>query len=118
MRVDLRCGDVGVTKHLLNDAQISPPSEQVGGEAMPEKVRVDVGVKSGTRGVSLDQLPHPLRGQLSSADGEKDLRSRAPRNESWPFEFQVSAQCPARFRPDRNQAGLVSFAGHADHPFL
>ena len=78
MRVDLRCGYVGVPKHFLDDAQISSSSEQVSGEAMPEKVSINIGVKPGARGVSLDQLPHALGRQLSSANGEKDLRSRAP----------------------------------------
>ena len=53
MGVDLRCGNVGVPKHFLDDAQISSSSEQVSGEAMPEKVRINVGFEPGARGVSL-----------------------------------------------------------------
>lgn len=78
MRVDLRCGNVGVPKHLLNDPQISSPGEQVSREAMAEQMRINVGVKPGACGVSLYQLPDALGRQLFSADREKDFRSRAP----------------------------------------
>ena len=42
-----------MSEHLLNDAQISPASEEMRREAMPEKVGIDVGFKSCARSVAL-----------------------------------------------------------------
>ena len=39
MSVDLRGGKVGVAQHLLHGAEIRPALQQVGGEAVPERVR-------------------------------------------------------------------------------
>ena len=64
MGVDLRRRDVGVAEHFLNDAQVGPAGEQMGGEAMPEKVGVDVGFEPGTRCVAFDELPNALRRQF------------------------------------------------------
>ena len=39
--VDLGRGDRGVAEHLLDDAEVGAAGEQVGGEAVPERVRAD-----------------------------------------------------------------------------
>ena len=40
--VDLGRGDRGVAEHLLDDAQIGTPGKEVGGEAVPQRVRADI----------------------------------------------------------------------------
>ena len=40
--IDLGRGDRGVAEHFLDDAQIGAAGEEVGGEAVPERVRADV----------------------------------------------------------------------------
>ena len=40
--VNLRGRDVGVAEHLLDDPQVRAIAEQVGGEAVPEQVRIDI----------------------------------------------------------------------------
>ena len=39
MRVDLRCGDVGMTQQLLHGPQVRPVLQQVAGEGMAQDVR-------------------------------------------------------------------------------
>ena len=41
VRVELGRGEVGVAEHLLNAAEVGAALEQMGGEGMPEQVRVD-----------------------------------------------------------------------------
>ena len=40
--VNLRCGDIGVAEHVLDDAQIGAVTEQMRGKAVPEQVRINV----------------------------------------------------------------------------
>lgn len=42
VRVNLRCGDLGVTKHFLNRPQIGTALNQVGGKTVPERMRTDI----------------------------------------------------------------------------
>ena len=42
VRVNLRRRNIGVTEHLLDDTQIRTVSEQVGREAMPQKVGIHI----------------------------------------------------------------------------
>src|SRR6476646_713174 len=41
VRIQLGRGEIGVTEHLLDAAQIGPSFEQVSGEGVPEQVRVN-----------------------------------------------------------------------------
>ena len=40
MGVDLRGGEVGMSKHLLHGAQVRAPLEKVGGEGVPQQMRM------------------------------------------------------------------------------
>ena len=51
--VNLRCGDRRVTEHLLDGAEIGSSGEQMGGEAVPQRVRADVAVQAGCRACRL-----------------------------------------------------------------
>ena len=69
VRVDLRGGDVGVTQHLLHDAQIGPAREQVRCEAVPEHVGVHI-LEPCRGGTLLDELPH--RDSLQGPSGARE----------------------------------------------
>ena len=56
VRVHLRRRNIGVPEHFLNDPQIGAIAKQVGREAMPEKVRVNV-FESGALCVFFYDLP-------------------------------------------------------------
>jgi hypothetical protein len=67
-----------MAKHFLNNTKVGSSSEQVGSEAMPEKVGIHIGFETCARGVAFDELPDPLWRQLPAAHGEKDFGSAAP----------------------------------------
>ena len=46
VRINLGCRDVGVAKHLLDDAQIGAVTEQVRGKTVSQKVRINVGCQA------------------------------------------------------------------------
>ena len=50
MGVNLRRRNVGVPKHFLNDPQIGPVAEQMGGKTVPKQMRIDVRFQSGMSG--------------------------------------------------------------------
>lgn len=65
VRVYLRGGDVGVTEHLLNAAQIGPVREQVGGEGVSQHVwRHALGADPGCLGQFLQHLAEAATGQM------------------------------------------------------
>jgi len=61
MRIDLRCGNIGVAEHLLNNPQIGAIAQQMRGETMAEKVRVNVLFQPGVPRVFLHDLPDTRR---------------------------------------------------------
>ena len=69
MGVDLGGSDVGMTEEILNDSEIGPPLHQMGGETVPEHVRVDA-LQTDQAGVLSNDLPdrHPLEGPAPTGD--------------------------------------------------
>ncbi len=61
MRIDLRGRNIGVAQHLLDNPQIGAVSEQMGREAVSEKVRVNVLLQSGPLRVFFHDLPDARR---------------------------------------------------------
>ena len=61
--VDLGRRDVGVAEHLLDRAQVAAAGEQVGGEAVAQRVRAHPVVEAGRPGVALDDLVEALPGE-------------------------------------------------------
>jgi hypothetical protein len=57
MGINLRRRDVGVPEHFLDDSQIGAVPEQMSRETMPEQVRIDIRLESGTPRNRLDDLP-------------------------------------------------------------
>src|SRR2546423_7464353 len=42
VRIKLRRGNIGVTEHLLDDAQVGAVAQKMGGKTMPEQVRINI----------------------------------------------------------------------------
>ena len=42
MGIDLRGGNIGMPQHFLNGAEVCPVHQEIGGEAVPEFVRMNV----------------------------------------------------------------------------
>src|SRR5690606_34913064 len=58
--VDLGGRDVCMPKHLLEGSQIAAPGQEMGGEAVAQRVRADSGVETGGAGVAFDHLVEAL----------------------------------------------------------
>src|SRR5439155_20887015 len=59
VRVELRRGEIGVSEHLLDAAEVGAALEQVRGEGVPKQVRMDTfGVEAGFR----REPPHDQEG--------------------------------------------------------
>ena len=61
VRIDLGRRNIGVAQHFLNNAQIGAIAEQVGREAVPEKVRINILLQPGAPRVFFHDLPDPRR---------------------------------------------------------
>ena len=77
--VDLRRGDVGVPEQELHHAQVGSAREQVGREAVPQHVRVDVPEACRPRH-TLDDLPDrdSLERSARVGDDENVVAERRP----------------------------------------
>jgi len=57
MRIDLRGGNIGVTKKLLYHSKVSPAGEHMGSKAMPEHMWMYV-FEPCSRSKATNNLPH------------------------------------------------------------
>ena len=110
--IDLGRGDRGVAEHFLDDAEIGAPGEKVGGEAVPERMRADVGAQAARPGMAFDDLPE---GDSRQADGLTSRRRRrwsrvCGRPAGRAISFEVGGQCRDRVRAERNLPLLVPLA--------
>ena len=74
VRVNLRRGDAGMAEHLLHLPQIGPAGQQMGGEAVPQRVRTDVrGARRAAHTVSA--VPKSARVAIAVRDTESKAQS-------------------------------------------
>src|SRR3954465_8880246 len=78
VRVDLRRGQIGVTEHQLNRAQIGAALEEVRRERVPQDVRADRRRQSGGARVPFENLPEADAAQRPAARVEEQARRGAP----------------------------------------
>ena len=57
MRINLGRGNIGMTEHFLNDAQIGAIAEQVRGKTVPKQMRIDIFFQARLSGNSFYDLP-------------------------------------------------------------
>src|SRR5215469_14995626 len=110
--VDLGRGDIGMAQELLHPAQLGTGLEQVRGEGVPEKVRIDVGGDAlAARPVGDPQLDGPpAEAPSRTADEERLLAgSRHARALAEPLLEHAD-----RYPADRYQARLTTLAEDVD----
>ena len=66
-------GNGSVAQEFLNDAKVGAIFEQVSRKAVPQHVRRDISVDSGTTNALFDAKPKSNRGEGCAALGEKDI---------------------------------------------
>ena len=65
MGVDLGSGDIGVSKHGLNGADVGAIHQEIGGEAMSQSVRGNMFGDTGKFGIFLDDTLDRTGGQTA-----------------------------------------------------
>src|SRR5215218_4783142 len=113
VRVHLRGRDVGVAEHLLHGAQVAAAGEQVGGEAVAQRVRAHLARQAGVAGVALDDLVETLPGQRAAAEIDEQLRLVALADELRPAAAKVAVDRRDRLAAERNQPLLGALAASA-----
>lgn len=59
--VNLGGRNIGVAEHLLNDPKICAVAQQMGGETVPQQVRINILFQTGVLRFFLHNLPDPHR---------------------------------------------------------
>ena len=57
VRIHLRCRDIRVPEHFLDDAEVGAISEQMGRETVPEKMWINIFFQSGVPCMFFHDLP-------------------------------------------------------------
>ena len=106
LRIDLRGGNVAVSKHLLNGAQISTIFKQMSRKAVPERMRRNILLDVCFFLIVLDNFPESLAAHtFAGYIDEKRMLGRNC-NHFRPDSFYVLTQCLKRFRINRYDAHL------------
>src|SRR5438552_12375832 len=118
MRVDLRRRDVRVAEHRLHGAQVGAALEQMGGEAVAQRVRVDALLDACRARVSAEQLPESLPGHVAAARGDEEVGGVASPEQLLARPPEIDVERLAGASADGNDALLAALAAppsHADH---
>ncbi len=120
MSVNLSGGEISVTEHILDDAEIGAVFKEVGSKGVAQNMREDVIIDTRFLGSFFDDLPDTFAGELGSAVGEKEYaRGRlAFFDEHRPCLFSVELQSTCSLSAERNVAGLVPLARDAQKTVL
>src|SRR3954453_9543406 len=110
VRVHLRRRDVGVAEHLLHGTQVAAPRQQVGGEAVAQRVRAHAAGEAGRAGVALDDLVEALAAQRAAAEVDEELRLMTIADQLPATAAQVDADRRDRLAAERHDALLAALA--------
>ena len=72
--VNLGGGQVGMAQKHLQDPQIGPPGQQVGGKGMPQGMGAQ-GLHPCLEGILLQELPETLAGEPAAPAVDEDIRA-------------------------------------------
>ena len=123
MGVDLRGGDVGVSKQELDHAQVGAMVEQMGGEGVAQGVRRQRRVDARVQGVALEQGPehlprhagrHALVRLAAALGDEQEIAVAAAQNQR-PGLLRIAPQPEGRLLAERHQPVLAALAADDAH---
>lgn len=67
VRIDLRRGDTGMAQHFLDLPKIRAAGQEVGCEAVPERVGADIWWRVGPQCIFFNNFPDPFPAQRATA---------------------------------------------------
>ena len=112
--VYFRRADIGVTEKFLDNPQISPMFQQVGGEAMPQHVRRNIAGNSGAPHALLHAEPQSHGSEWRAPFSEEHGPWRPGFNQFWPACFEKALQRGNALSAHRDHAFFVSFPNDID----
>ena len=116
--VELCRREIGMTEHFLKGAEVSAALEQVGGERMPQEVRVHAaGLEPGLRGQLLQNQEGPRPGEAATLRIQEQLRSM-PFVQVGASVGEVAAERLGSLAADRHDAFLSALAEHPHEPVV
>ena len=74
VRVELRCGDIGVPEQFLDHAKVGAAIKEVRRKRVPQRVRVNLPTKTGGTGGSSDRCPRRLTAKASATTRQQECR--------------------------------------------
>lgn len=74
VRVELRCGDIGVPEQFLDHAKIGAAIKEVRRKRVPQGVRVNLPAETGGTGGSSDRCPCCLTAKASATTRQQERR--------------------------------------------
>lgn len=115
MGVDLRGDEALMAQKFLDAADVSPPVQQVRGEAMAERMGRSAPIQAGGAQVFFQHPSDAAGGQAPAKAVDEDRRSRAGRlARMQAADGQPAAQGAGSKRSDGSEAFLAAFAAHAE----
>src|SRR6185295_12508920 len=76
VRINLSCGNVGVTQHDLDAAQVRAAFYQMRSETVPDHMRRQRAADAGLHSITAQQLPERLPRHCSPAGGDEQIPAR------------------------------------------
>src|SRR6185437_6269357 len=118
VRVQLGRGEIGMSEHLLDRAQVGTSLEQVRGERVAQEMGVDpLGLEPGLRG-ELAQDEKDARARERAAARVEEQLLPVPPVEVGPAAGEIAAESFRGLPPDRDDPLLAALAEAADEAVL
>ena len=74
VRVELRCGDIGVPEQFLDHAKVGAAIKEVRRKRVPQRVRVNLPAETGGTGGGSDRRPRRLTAKASATTRQQERR--------------------------------------------
>ena len=116
--VNLRCGNVGMTQHLLNHAEVGAIFQEVRGKTVAQHVRADMLGDAGAFGAAVHEFPQGHAAQLPAAVAQEHRARRVGPYQLRTHPVQIQFQPFQRLAADRDDAFLVALANHTQEAGL
>jgi len=115
VRIHLRGGNIGVTQHDLDAAQVRAALHQMRGKTVPDDVRGQPAEDSRAASVLADQSPERLPGHGRPACRDEQVTARPALQQFWSPGLQIAVDRGAGGVAKRDHALLVALTDDFQH---
>ena len=118
MGINLRCADIGVPQHFLNNTQIRTIFQQVAGKGMTQRMRMNVFLYAGKKRRFLDDAPDTLPVKTFAMTGKENIRTGDIFEQQGSGLFEITLQQIPCNTADRDDTFFGTFSKHSDSPHI